>query len=114
MRDVADPNLPHTYAWFVLTDCSSPQEQIRQGLTLDEAIQIYQDSDRSEKRIGVTKDGIATVDFVYTRDGEQSFFQDHQRLDSFRNDPVITGAVETLHRKLENQTPCQGMEMGGM
>lgn len=38
MRDVADPNLPHTYAWFVLTDCSSPQEQIRQGLTLDEAM----------------------------------------------------------------------------
>ena len=44
LRDAADPTLPHTYAWFVLTDCNTPQEQIHRGLTLDEAIRLYQDS----------------------------------------------------------------------
>lgn len=43
LRDAADPALPHTYAWFVLTDCNTPQEQIHQGLTLDEAIRLYLD-----------------------------------------------------------------------
>ena len=38
LRDAADPDSPHTYAWFVLTDCGTPAEQLLQGLTLDEAI----------------------------------------------------------------------------
>ncbi len=101
LRDAADPALPHTYAWFVLTDCNTPQEQIHRGLTLDEAIRLYQDSPRPEKRLGVTKDSIATVDIVRTADGEQSFFPDHQKLDSFRSDPTIFEAVERLHQELD-------------
>ena len=101
LRDAADPALPHTYAWFVLTDCNTPQEQIHRGLTLDEAIRLYQDSHRPEKRLGVTKDSIATVDIVRTADGEQSFFPDHQKLDSFRSDPTIFEAVERLHQELD-------------
>lgn len=56
-----------------MTDTNTPQEKIRQELTLEEAIQIYQDSDTSEKRLGVTKDGIATVDLVHFQNGEQHF-----------------------------------------
>ena len=41
LRDAADPALPHTYAWFVLTDCNTQQEQIHRGLTLDEARRLY-------------------------------------------------------------------------
>lgn len=111
LRDAADPSLPHTYAWFVMTDCNTPQEQLHRGLTLEKAVRLYQDSDCPEKRLGVTKDGIATVDIVRTADGEQNFFSDHQKLDSFKNDPVIFEAVAQLHQELENMTCDQSMMM---
>ena len=112
LRDAADPSKPHTYAWFVMTDCNTSKEQIHRALTLDGAIQLYQDSDRPEKRLGVTKDEIATVDLVRFLDGEQVFFEDHKKLESFRDDPVIADAVETLHQELDG--PEAGLEMGGL
>ena len=112
LRDTADPNLPHTYAWFVMTDCGAPEEQIHRNLTLEEAIQLYQDSDRVEKRLGVTKDGIATVDLVRSLDGEQQFFDDYRKIDSFRDDPVVTEAAETLGQELAG--PVADITMGGL
>ena len=114
LRDVADPGKPHAYAWFVLTDCNTRKEQIHRNLTLEEAIQVYQDSGRPEKRLGVTKDGIATVDLVRCLDGEQQFFEDHRRLDSFRDDPVVAGAVETLQQELMQMEPQENLTFGGM
>ena len=38
LREAADPGRSHTYAWFVLTDCSTPEEQICRNLTLEEAM----------------------------------------------------------------------------
>ena len=102
LRDVADPSLPHSYAWFVMTDCNTPQEQLHRNLTLDEAVELYQNSDHPEKRLGVTKDDFATVDFVRMVDGEQTFFGDYQKLESFKNDPTIFEAVEQLHQELED------------
>ena len=112
LRKAADPSIPHTYAWFVMTDTNTPQEVIRQDLTLEEAIQIYQDSNASEKRLGVTKDGIATVDFVHFQSGEQQFFTDHEKLESFRSDLVVAEAMERLYQQL-NQ-PDIGIRMGEM
>ena len=114
LRDAADPGIPHTYAWFVLTDCNTRKEQIHRNLTLEEAIHTYLGSDRPEKRIGVTKDGIATVDLVRSLDGEQQFFTDHLKLDSFKCDPEVAEAVETLRLELEQNAPRQGMTMGGL
>ena len=68
MQDAANTTLPHTYAWFVITDCNTSGEHIFRDLTLEEAIHTYLGSDRPEKRIGVTKDGIATVDLVRSLD----------------------------------------------
>lgn len=79
---------------------------------MSDAIRIYSTSDRPEKRIGVTKDGIATVDLVHTQDGEQRFFEDYQKMNSFQNDPEILEAADRLHQELE--LPSQGMSMGGM
>ena len=112
LLDAADPSRPHTHAWFVMTDTNTPQEKIRQELTLEEAIQIYQDSDTSEKRLGVTKDGIATVDLVHFQNGEQHFFTDHEKLESFRSDPVVAEAVERLHQQFDQ--PDIGIRMGGI
>lgn len=114
LREAADPSRPHTYAWFVLTDCSTPEEQLQCDLTLEEAIQIYLDSDRPEKRIGVTKDGIATVDLVRSLDGEEQFFEDYLKMDSFRSDPEVAAAVEQLQLELEQTRPQEGITMGGM
>lgn len=68
LRKAADPSIPHTYAWFVMADTNTPQEIIRQDLTLEEAIQIYQDSNTSEKRLGVIKDGIDDEDGIEQAD----------------------------------------------
>ena len=111
LRDVADPSLPHSYAWFVMTDCNTPQEQLHRNLTLDEAVELYQNSDHPEKRLGVTKDDFATVDFVRMVDGEQTFCGDYQKLESFKNDPTIFEAVEQLHQELEDMSQDQGMTM---
>lgn len=67
-----------------MTDTNTPQEKIRQNLTLEEAIQIYQDSDAGEKRLGVTKDGIVTVDIVHAQDGEQRFSRITRNWPAFR------------------------------
>ena len=111
LRDAADPNKPHTYAWFVLTDCGTLEEQLHRDLTLEEAVQFYRDSDRAEKRLGVTKDGIATVDVVRALDGEQQFFEDCRKLESFRDDPVIDAAVKMLHQEFD--APEESIKMGG-
>lgn len=114
MQDVANQNLPHTYEWFVITDCNTSGEYIFRNLTLEEAIHTYLDSDRPEKRIGVTKDGIATVDLVWSHDGEQKFFTDHLKLNSFKSDSEVAAAVEKLQSELEQNTPQQGMTIGGL
>lgn len=114
MQDAANTTLPHTYAWFVITDCNTSGEHIFRDLTLEEAIHTYLGSDRPEKRIGVSKDGIATVDLVRSLDGKQQFFTDHLKLDSFKSDPEVAAAVETLRLELEQNAPRQGMTMGGL
>ena len=114
LRDAANPSLPHTYAWFVLTECNTAQEQLSCELTLEEAIQIYRHSDTQEKRLGVTKDSIATVDIVHMSGGEQRFFLDYQKLESFKSDPVIYEAVGRLHQELVQNSSAQNMSMGGM
>ena len=108
LEDTADLSKPHTYSWFVMTDCGTPEEQLCQNLTLDEAVRAYQNSECREKRIGVTKDEIATVDLVRSLDGEQQFFEDYRNLSSFQNDPVISGAVERLHQELKQTSKMEG------
>lgn len=114
LTSVAAPELPHTYNWYVITNCGSPKEQIQQDMTLEEAIRVYQDTDEKEKRLGVAKDKIATVDLVHLADHEQRFFGDYQAMDCFKDDPVILQAVQMLHQALGEENPVQGMTMGGM
>lgn len=114
LQDAADPGRPHTYAWFVLTDCNTPEERLHRCLSLKDAVQIYRDSDCQEKRIGVTKDDVATVDLVRSLDGEQQFFQDYRKLGSFRDDPVVVDAVKTLQQELGQMEHQENLTLGGM
>lgn len=55
---------------------------------------------------------ITTVDFVHFQSGEQQFFTDHEKLESFRSDLVVAEAMERLYQQL-NQ-PDIGIRMGEM
>jgi hypothetical protein len=54
------------------------------------------------------------VDFVITLDGKQQFTGDYTRLSSFFNDAKIAEAVDTLRNGITEQTPDQGMTIGGI
>ena len=114
LQNAADNTLPHSYSWFVFQDYNLPGEKLTGDLTLPEAIRHYNEMDSGNKRLGVTKDGIATVDFVITLDGKQKFTDDYTRLSSFSNDAKIAEAVETLRNGITEQTTDQDMTMGGM
>jgi hypothetical protein len=114
LHNASDNTLPHSYSWFVFRDYNMPGEKFTGDLTLPEAIRQYNEIDSGNKRLGVTKDGIATVDFVITLDGKQQFMDDYTLLDRFSNDAKIAEAVETLRNGITEQTPDQGMPMGGM
>lgn len=114
LRNAADNTLPHSYSWFVFRDINQPGEVLTGDLTLPEAIRLYNEMDSDNKRIGVTKDEIATVDFVIMVDGKQWFSDDYTKLASFSSDESVAAAVETLKNEITEQSPGQGMTMGGM
>ena len=83
-------------------------------MSLDEAIQRYTASEHDDKRLGVTKDDIAAVDLVIRHDGREWVSEDWTKSESFAQDPTIAEAVARMRQLSEDQTPTQGMTMGGM
>lgn len=71
LQNAADASFPHSYGWFVFRNFNMPDETLTGDLTLPDAIRLYNETDSDNKRLGVTKDGIATVDLVFTLNGEQ-------------------------------------------
>ena len=99
LRDAADPDLPHSYDWYVMEDINTPEERFTDGLSLEDAIQRYAASERAGKRLGVTKDGIAAVDLLIRHDGREWVSEDWTKSESFSEDPVAAGAVALLRQK---------------
>ena len=114
LKDTADPALSHSYDWYVIEACNTPGEQFTSGLSLEDAIQRYAASENDNKRLGVTKDDIAAVDLVIRWDGREWVSEDWTRSESFAQDPTIEDAAAKMRQLLENQTPDQGMTMGGI
>lgn len=84
LRDVRDPSRLHTYSWIRAHRLQYPGGAALPGPDSGGGPPALPDSGRPEKRLGITKDGIATVDLVFSQDGEQQFFGDHRGLESFR------------------------------
>ena len=82
------------------------------GLSLEEAVELYAASDSRDKHLGVTKDGIVSVDLLITHDGREWYSEDYQKSDSFKADRTIIEALEQIHQTLD--APSQGMTMRGM
>ncbi len=114
LRDAADPAKPHAYRWYVIEHISTPELRADHELPLEEAVRLYAELDCVDKRLGVTKDGIASVDLVISKDGREWISEDYQKGDSFAQDPVVAGAVSQIRQALEEQTQEQGFAMGGM
>lgn len=101
LRDAADPNVSHTYDWYVMESINTPEESFTDGLSLEDAIQRYAASGWPDKRLGVTKDDIAAVDLLIRHDGREWVSEDWTKGDSFSKDPTIAEAAALLRRTLE-------------
>ena len=76
-------------------------------LPLEEAIQLYAGLDCEDKRLGVTKDGIAAVDLAIHWDGREWLSEDRLRMDEFKDDPVVAEAAAHLRQVLD-ESPAVG------
>ena len=107
LRDVIAPTPSHSYDWYVIEHINTPERRIAHCLMLDEAIQLYTGLDCEDKRLGVTKDGIAAVDMVIHCDGREWLSEDRLKLDSFKVDPVVADAAARLQQVLD-ESPAVG------
>lgn len=103
LRDAADPDVPHDYRWYVIEHISRGELRRDHQLPLEEAIQSYASLDSEDKRLGVTKDGIASVDLAVSLNGWESCPEDWRRLDSFAQDEVVAGAADLIRQTLDGQ-----------
>ena len=114
LRDAADPAKPHSYRWYVIENILKGENRVDHELPLEEAVQLYIGLDGGDKRLGVTKDDIAAVDLVIRHDGREWVSEDWTKSESFAQDPTVADAVTRMRQLLEEQTPRQGMTMGGI
>ncbi len=89
------------------------------GLALEDAVRLYTGSDCEDKRLGVTKDGIASVDLAIRYDSREWLPEDWLESETFAEDPVVADAAAMLGQAMEEQaavqdTQSKSMEMGGM
>ena len=107
LRAAADPALAHSYDWYVIEHINMPEQRLDHQLPLEEAMRLYASLDCEDKRLGVTKDGIASVDLAIHWDGREWLSEDHLKLDSFKDDPVVADAAARLQQVLD-EVPAVG------
>ena len=107
IRNAADPTLPHSYDWYVIEHINTPERQVTDQLPLEEAMQLYTSLDCADKRLGVSKDGVAAVDLAIHQEGREWLSMDRLKLDSFKDDPVVADAVGQI-QKLLDESPAVG------
>ncbi len=114
LQDATDPSKTHSYRWYVIENINAPEQRVDHDLPLEEAVHLYAGLDCADKRLGVTKDSIASVDLAIRYDGREWISEDWTKLDSFKDDPVAAEAVSLLQQTMEEQTAAQGPTIGGM
>jgi len=97
----------------VIENINDPDHRVDHDLPLEEAVQLYTGLDCADKRLGVTKDQIASVDLAIRHEGREWVSEDWTKLDSFRDDPVVAEAAALLRQTME-QTAAQRPAIGGM
>lgn len=107
LKRVSDPAATHSYRWFVLENLGLPNEVLEYAPSLEEAIHQYQGSASDNKRLGVTKDEIATVDILIKENGDERIHKSYKDSDSFNDDTVIIQAVSKLEQLVKQNQQKQ-------
>ncbi len=84
-----------------------PNEMLEYAPSLEEAIHRYQGSASANKRLGVTKDEIATVDILIKENGDKRIHSNYKDSDSFNHDTVIIQAVSKLEQLVQQNQQKQ-------
>ena len=92
------------YDWHVIDHINS---HVTDQLPLEEAIQLYASLDCEDKRLGVTRDGIAAVDLAIRWEGREWLSMDRLKLDGFKDDPVVADAAVHIQKMLD-ESPAVG------
>ena len=114
-RDCVDPGKAQQYQWFVIGHFAQDGETLYKADSLTGAIDRFNGLRDEDKRLGVTKDEIATINLVITEGGETRI--DEGSLDDphFVRDDTISEAVTRLQLSIAGlKAPQQNMTMGGM
>lgn len=115
LRDASDPDKPHTYDWFVIERFGQEGERLHRAASLTGAIDRFNGLGCESKRLGVTKDEIATIDLIVTVDGAPHLDVGWQSNPRFAEDGVISEAVARLRLSIAGlEPPQQNMTFGGM
>ena len=104
LQDAADPDRPHIYEWYVIADINAPGERMARTPELESAIRAYAGLDCADKRLGVTKDGIAAVDLIIRQHGHERVPADWLRSECFKADPVVAAALAEIKNALHGRT----------
>lgn len=107
LKRASDPAVKHSYRWFVFENLGLPNEVLEYAPSLEEAIHRYQGSASANKRLGVTKDEIATVDILIKENGDERIHSNYKDSDSFNHDTVIIQAVSKLEQLVQQNQQKQ-------
>lgn len=115
LLDAADPTRPHTYDWFVIEGHGRRDEQLHGASSLTDAIDRYNGLACDSKRLGVTKDKIATIDLVIAEGGIPHLDEEYHHNPRFAEDSMISEAIVRLQLSIAGlDRPGQNMTMGGV
>lgn len=114
LKRASDSTAIHSYRWFVLENHGLPNEALVYAPSLGEAINRYQDSASANKRLGVTKDEIVTVDILIKENGDERIYLNYKDSDSFNHDTVILQAVSKLEQLVQQNQQKQKLTGEGL
>ena len=115
LQDAGDPAKAHTYAWFVIERFGQEGERFHGAASLTGAIDRFNGLACESKRLGVTKDEIATIDLIVTVDGVPRLDHGWRSNPRFAEDRVLSEAAARLRLSiagLEQPRQQMGMTLG--
>lgn len=115
LKNAENPNLPHSYRWFVVENFACEGETRHDTDSLTGAIDRFNGLACDSKRLCVTKDDVATVYLAIAQDGETHLDEGWRDNPRFAADSTVQEADARLQLSiagLELSGPT--MTMGGM
>ena len=115
LKNVENPNLPHSYRWFVVENFACEGETRHDTDSLTGAIDRFNGLACDSKRLCVTKDDVATVYLAIAQDGETHLDEGWRDNPRFAADSTVQEADARLQLSIAGlELSGPNMTMGGM